>query len=161
MSRYGDHPDKSVHLELFPDIPDDWRADGEFVDNWEVYRNVRRVVTGALEIERAAKRIGSSLEAAPVIHVGNLAAYQDFVSSHVDFAEICITSAVTLVAGEGPEDAFRLPDVPGIAVEPRRAEGAKCARSWRITTDVGSDPAYPDLSARDAAAMREIDGPAP
>jgi isoleucyl-tRNA synthetase len=47
--------------------------------------------------------------------------------------------------------------VAGVGVVPRKAEGTKCARSWRITTDVGSDPDYPDLSARDAAAVREFD----
>jgi isoleucyl-tRNA synthetase len=156
LARYPSE-DGSVHVETFIDIPAAWRADGELIDNWEVYRNVRRVVTGALEIERAAKRIGSSLEAAPIIHVSNLAAYKDFVAHNVDFAELCITSAVTLVAGDGPADAFRLPSIPDIAVVPGRAEGRKCARSWRITTDVGSDPAYPELSARDAAAMREIE----
>jgi isoleucyl-tRNA synthetase len=156
LARYPSE-DGSVHIETFVDIPAEWRAEGELIDNWEVYRNVRRVVTGALEIERAAKRIGSSLEAAPIIHVANLAAYKDFVAQKVDFAELCITSAVTLVAGDGPVDAFRLPNIPDIAVVPARAEGRKCARSWRITTDVGSDPAYPELSARDAAAMREIE----
>jgi isoleucyl-tRNA synthetase len=156
LDRYPSE-DGSVHVETFVDIPAAWRADGELIDNWEVYRNVRRVVTGALEIERAAKRIGSSLEAAPVIHVANLAAYKNFVTQNVDFAELCITSAVTLVAGDGPADAFRLPNIPDIAVVPARAEGRKCARSWRITTDVGSDPDYPELSARDAAAMREIE----
>ncbi|MEO8651733.1 MAG: isoleucine--tRNA ligase [Hyphomicrobiaceae bacterium] len=156
LDRYPSE-DGSVHVETFPDIPATWRAEGELVDNWEVYRNFRRVVTGALEIERAAKRIGSSLEAAPVIHVANLAAYNDFVAHNVDFAELCITSAVTLVAGDGPADAFRLPNIPDIAVVPARAEGRKCARSWRITSDVGSDPAYPELSARDAAAMSEIE----
>ena len=73
-----------------------------------------------------------------------------------DFAEICITSAITVVAGEGPAEAFRLPNVASVSVEPKVAEGTKCARSWRITTDVGSDPDYPDVSARDAAALREI-----
>ncbi len=156
LTRYPSE-DGSVHVETFEAIPAEWVLDGETVDNFDVYRNVRRVVTGALEIERAAKRIGSSLEAAPVIHVANLATYKDFVASGVDFAELCITSGITLAPGDGPVDAFRLPDVPGIAVVPARAEGRKCARSWRITADVGSDPAYPDLSARDAAAMREID----
>ena len=33
----------------------------------------------------------------------------------------------------------------------------KCARSWRRVPDVGSDPAYPDLSARDADAVRYWD----
>ena len=156
LTRYPSE-DGSVHVEVFPAIPSEWMLEGEAVDNFEVYRNVRRVVTGALEIERAAKRIGSSLESAPVIHVANLAIYKSFIASGVDFAELCITSGITLAAGDGPADAFRLPDVQGIAVVPARADGKKCARSWRITADVGSDPAYPDLSARDAAAMREID----
>ncbi|MEZ5852920.1 MAG: isoleucine--tRNA ligase [Hyphomicrobiaceae bacterium] len=158
LARYGNDDTRSVHLEVFPTIPQDWRAEGELVDNWEVYRDVRRVVTGALEIERAAKRIGSSLEAAPVIYVANLAMLKSFETASIDFAELCITSAATLAAGDGPADAFRLPDVAGIAVVPKPAEGTRCARSWRFTTDVGSDPAYPELSARDAAAMREIDG---
>jgi isoleucyl-tRNA synthetase len=72
-------------------------------------------------------------------------------------AEICITSGIQIVEGEAPDGAFTLPEMASIAVVPARAEGRKCARSWRITTDVGSDPAYPELSARDAAAMREIE----
>ena len=59
-------------------------------------------------------------------------------------------------AAEGPAEAFRLADVAKVSVEPKLAEGQKCARSWRITTDVGSDPTYPDVSARDAAALREL-----
>ncbi|MXN51092.1 isoleucine--tRNA ligase [Shinella sp. AETb1-6] len=143
----------SVHLEQFPDVPAEWRNDA-LEAKWEKIRAVRSVVTGALEIERREKRIGASLEAAPVVYIADpelLAALEG-----QDFAEICITSAITLVAGEGPADAFRLAEVPKISVEPKLAEGLKCARSWRITTDVGSDPEYPDVSARDAAALREI-----
>ncbi|MCY1285285.1 hypothetical protein D9M70_342160 [compost metagenome] len=73
-----------------------------------------------------------------------------------DFAEICITSGIVIEAAEGPADAFRLADVAKVSVVPKLAEGQKCARSWRITTDVGSDPIYPDVSARDAAALREL-----
>lgn len=143
----------SVHLEQFPQIPAEWRNDA-LEAKWEKIRAVRTVVTGALEIERREKRIGSSLEAAPVVHVNDPALLAALEGE--DFAEICITSAITLVAGEGPADAFRLADVAGVSVEPKLAEGKKCARSWRITTDVGSDPDYPDVSARDAAALREI-----
>jgi isoleucyl-tRNA synthetase len=75
----------------------------------------------------------------------------------VDFAEVCITSSIEVIDGETPEGAFTLPDVPGVGVVPRMAAGTKCARSWRFTDDVGSDPDYPELSARDAAAMREFD----
>ncbi len=144
---------ESVHLEQFPVIPPDW-ANEPVAEKWRKVRTVRRAVTGALEIERKDKRIGSSLEAAPVVHVADpelLAALEG-----LDFAEICITSGISVVAGEGPAEAFRLDDGTKVAVEPKLAEGRKCARSWKITTDVGSDPDYPDVSARDAQALREL-----
>jgi isoleucyl-tRNA synthetase len=142
----------SVHLEVFPAIPASWRDDA-LAARWALVRDARSVVTGALEIERAAKRIGSSLEAAPVVHVADAALRAALEA--VDFAEVCITSGVTITDASAPDEAFRLSEVPGVAVMPALAVGQKCQRSWRITTDVGSDPAYPDVSARDAAAMRE------
>jgi isoleucyl-tRNA synthetase len=115
---------------------------------------VRRVVTGALEIERREKRIGSSLEAAPVVHITDPALVEAVGDS--DFAEICITSGVRIETGEGPDTAFRIDDVKAVSVLPALAQGDKCARSWRITDDVGSDPEFPDVSARDAAALHEL-----
>jgi isoleucyl-tRNA synthetase len=144
----------SVHLEAFPAVPSSWR-DEALARKWERLRNLRRVVTGALEIERAAKRIGSSLEAAPRIYVADADLFA--TAADIDLAELCITSAATLVEGAGPASAFRLDDVPGVAVEPRRAEGRKCARSWKISPQIGSDPQYPDVTPRDAQALREWD----
>jgi isoleucyl-tRNA synthetase len=153
LSRY---PSKggSVHLEMFPDIPAAWRDDA-LEEKWRKVRLVRRVVTGALEIARAQKLIGSSLEAAPMVFVSNPELFSAL--SGVDLAEICITSAATLLESEGPAAAFRLDEVAGVAVEVRLAEGRKCARSWKILPSVGSDPDYPDVSPRDAKALREWD----
>ena len=75
----------------------------------------------------------------------------------LDLAEIAITSAASLMAGEGPAEAFRLEDVPGVAVVFNRAEGKKCARSWKILPEVGTDPEFPTLSLRDATAVRQFD----
>ncbi|WP_058320537.1 isoleucine--tRNA ligase [Sinorhizobium sp. GL28] len=143
----------SVHLEQFPAIPAEWKNDA-LEAKWDKIRTVRTVVTGALEIERKDKRIGSSLEAAPVVYVADPELLKALEGQ--DFAEICITSGIVIEAAEGPAEAFRLADVAKVSVEPKLAEGQKCARSWRITTDVGSDPTYPDVSARDAAALREL-----
>jgi isoleucyl-tRNA synthetase len=131
-----------------------WRDD-ELADKWRRIRNVRRVVTGALELERAQKRIGSSLEAAPIVHVADADLFAALVDA--DLAEICITSAATLVEGEGPSDVFRLDDVRGVSVLPHRAQGRKCARSWKVSESVGEDPDYPDVTPRDAQALREWD----
>ncbi len=146
--------DGSVHLELFPEVPPSWRDD-KLAEKWRKVRMVRRAVTGALEIERAGKRIGSSLEADPFVHVSSPELFEAMLG--IDLAEICITSAATLVQGEGPADAFRLPDVPGVAVVTKRAGGRKCARSWKISPAVGNDPQYPDVTPRDAQALREWD----
>jgi isoleucyl-tRNA synthetase len=153
LSRFGaDAP--SVHLQVFPDIPASWR-DEALAETWRKVKLVRRVVTGALELERAGKRIGSSLEAAPIVHVSDPELFAALVD--VDLAEICITSAAVLVEGDGPANAFRLDDVRGVAVEPTLAEGKKCARSWKVLTNIGADPDYPDVSPRDAQALREWD----
>jgi isoleucyl-tRNA synthetase len=151
LSRYSDAI--SVHLESFPQIPPDWR-DAALAEKWEKVRRVRAVVTGALEIERGQKRIGSSLEAAPAVYISDA----DLASAldGVDFAEVCITSDIAVEAGDGPADAFRLSEVPGVAVVPARAPGRKCARSWKISPQVGSDPEFPDVTPRDAQALREL-----
>jgi len=150
LARYPEA--QSVHLEPFPDVPTAWR-DEALAEKWRKLRNIRRVVTGALELERAAKRVGSSLEAAPVVHVADPDLFA--VAVDADLAELCITSAAQLVEGQGPAEAFRLDDVRGVAVEPRRAEGKKCARSWKISPAVGADPHFPDVTPRDAQALRE------
>jgi isoleucyl-tRNA synthetase len=143
----------SVHLEQFPTIPTEWNNDA-VAEKWKKIRQVRRAVTGALEIERKDKRIGSSLEAAPIVYIADAGLFSAL--EDVDFAEVCITSDITVTLGEGPADAFRVDDVGEVSVVPALAEGTKCARSWRITKDVGSDPHHPDVSARDAAALREL-----
>lgn len=150
------HPEEtgSVHLRQFPAIAAEWR-DETLAEKWRRVRSVRRVVTGALEIERREKRIGSSLEAHPVVFIADPALKA--LCESVDFADVVITSGATLEAGEGPAEAFRLDDVTGVAVVPARAAGRKCARSWKISPDVGSDPDYPDVTPRDAAALREFD----
>ena len=60
----------SVHLTALPKIPREWRDDN-LAAKWDRVREVRAVVTGALEIERANKKIGSSLEAAPEVYVSD------------------------------------------------------------------------------------------
>jgi isoleucyl-tRNA synthetase len=155
LERYPEQKtlDGSVHLELFASVPEAW-LDPELAERWSKIRKVRRVVTGALELERAAKRLGSSLEAAPQVFVSDpdlLAAL-----SGADLAEISITSAIRVESGEGPAEAVRLPEVPGVAVVPHRADGVKCARSWKYFDPATADPAYPAVTPRDAKALREL-----
>ncbi len=137
-------------LRVIPQTPAAWRNEAE-AERWAKVEAAIRVVTGALEIERRDKRIGSALEAAPRVWIADPRLLGAF--DGLDAAEVFRTSQAVLAAGQGPKDAFRLPEIPGVAVEPLRAEGRKCARSWRILPEVGADPRYPDLSLRDADAV--------
>ena len=144
---------QSVHLRVFPDVPTAWQDDA-LAEKWSRIRRVRRVVTGALEQERAEKRIGASLQAAPAVHVADealLAAVQS-----VDMAELCITSDIALLSGAGPEEAFRLEEVEGVAVVPKLAEGEKCQRCWMFLPDVGQYPEAPGCCGRCSDAVTAL-----
>jgi isoleucyl-tRNA synthetase len=149
------HPgeDSSVHLREFPKLPEDW-LDDKLAARWEKVREVRKTVTGALEIARRDKTIGASLEAAPKVYIAD----SDLAAAvrGIDMAEVSITSDIEVIESDGPADAFRIDEVRGVAVVFAKAEGNRCARSWRILPEVGTDPDYPDLSLRDAQAMREL-----
>jgi isoleucyl-tRNA synthetase len=123
----------SISLRVFPKTPDAWRNDAEAA-RWRQVQQVTSAVTGALEVERREKRIGAALEAAPRVHVAvaELAAAFD----GLDAAEVFRTSQAELVPGDGPAGAFRLPEVKGVAVEPLKADGCKCARCWRYLPEV-------------------------
>jgi len=157
LARHGDAPGRSVHLEPFPDIPREW-VDPTLGERWAELRDLRRVVTGALEVERAAKRMGSSLQAAVEVWVPERLAER---VRNLDLAGLCITSAGTVHIGSPPEDAFSLPDVPEIGVRVSPASGERCERCWRVLPEVGSQPGHADLCRRCSAVVDRLDAAAP
>ncbi|MFT5488935.1 MAG: isoleucyl-tRNA synthetase [Paracoccaceae bacterium] len=142
----------SVHLQTYPDLPAEWRDD-VLAAKWTTVRQVRRVVTGALEIERAEKRIGSSLQATPTVYLDSDTAA---VLSDLDLAEISITSDVVVDTGAAPEGAFVIDDVPGVAVLPGLADGGKCERCWQVLPEVGGDGENADICHRCVDAVANI-----
>ena len=127
---------RSIHLELFPELPAQWR-DEALAAKWETIWRVRLAVTGALEISRAAKEIGSSLEADPEVYLAR-AEYVEALRG-IDFAEVCITSDLTIKT-ERPEAALRA-----------RRDGRRRNRQARGCTRVGQMPAL-------VALFRSCDG---
>jgi len=146
---------ESVHLLVFPETPAAWR-DAALSARWEKIFNVRRVVTGALEVERREKRIGASLEAAPEVFISDKALIDAFAGE--DAADLFITSGAALVhAASGPAGAFALDDSPGIWVVPKPAPGIKCRRSWKYFDPATALPGFPDITPRDALAVKAWD----
>ena len=110
-------------------------------------------MTASLEVQRTDKVIGSSLEAAPIVYVQDDALREALAS--VDFADVCITSDLTLSKEPAPEDAFALAEDTRFAVVFAKAQGQKCQRSWKIQPDVGTYN-WPGVTKRCSDALDEL-----
>ena len=121
--------EKSVHLEDFPETPSTW-LDEDLAKKWDIIRNVRGLVTAAIELERQEKRIRSSLEAHVIINVNNKNIFQ--VIESVDFSEICITSdlEINLCKGILKEDSSL---EHSVTIKVMQAKGEKCDRCWKYS----------------------------
>lgn len=143
----------SVHLETLPEPGSDWHQE-DLHAKWEYVRQVRRVVTGALEQERAAGVIGSSLQGHPHVYVEdekNLALLEG-----VDLPELFITSRADIHVGKPSGDSFSLEEVPGVSVMVSVAEGTKCERCWQVLPEVGDDQKHPTLCKRCVVAVEGL-----
>jgi isoleucyl-tRNA synthetase len=128
---------ESVMLATWHTLPD-LAEESALVTRWTELREVRAEVTKAMEAQREAGKIGSSLQAEVEIRVGGdkhalLASLGD------DLRFVLICSKTTLVRVDGA-------DAEGVAVLP--TAHVKCARCWHWREDVGSDTAHPELCGR-------------
>jgi isoleucyl-tRNA synthetase len=145
--------EESVHLRIYPETPAEWR-DEPLAERWTKIRDIRRVVTGALELARADKKIGSGLQAKPTVYLSDERRQQ---IEGIDLEEIAITSGVTFAPGAAPSGAFALADVAGISVVVELADGGKCDRSWRVLPEVGTHTHHPTLCDRCTDAVEQLE----
>ncbi|MCA3595470.1 MAG: isoleucine--tRNA ligase [Methylobacterium sp.] len=174
------HPgiEGSIHEEGFAKVPEAWR-DEELAKKWRKIRVARKIVTEALEKKRVEKEIGSSLQASIEFFTRSETLFEALKGQ--DFAELCIVSRAAIHWYAPPLDAFKAKwsdtdsegltdhlsqneqihlvlenEVSGVVVESASDKGlVKCARSWRYFDPATANPAYPDITPRDAAAMAE------
>ena len=146
------NPDKesSINLLDIPDTPSEWRND-KLAKKWAIVRSYRRLVTSALELQRADKVIGSSLEAAPIIHITDKDALE--ILKTVPFQDICITSDIKLTDTNPPKGAYISDEIIGAAVDFKKSVGSKCERCWKILPDVGTYR-HPSTCERCSSALQ-------
>ena len=151
ITRHGDDLSKSVHLITFPSVDKNWRDD-ELALKWDKIRRLRRVITGALEVERSEKRIGSSLEADIDVYADNSSI---LAMEGINLAEISITSSGRLIEGTPLAESFIMEETPDIGVVSKIAEGVKCVRCWQVLIDVGTH-GHPDICGRCVQAVEAL-----
>ena len=118
----------SIHLEDFPKIPAKWKNE-KLSNKWENFKKIRKVVNAAMEIKRADKDIGSSLEADVQVYLSEekLKIVEDF-----DLSENFITSKAEAKKIENNNNFFTLDEIKDVKVAVKKAEGKKCPRCWKI-----------------------------
>ncbi len=115
--------------------------DGIIYQDYERLRLIRNEVNKALEIQRANKTIGSSLEALVVVQAGK----QDYgllEKYKSTLTELFIVSQVELKEGADP-----------LNVQIHKAQGEKCERCWNYSDSVGKDAQHPALCERCVEAI--------
>jgi isoleucyl-tRNA synthetase len=122
----------SIHGQLFEVVPAAWH-NNSLNEKWQKIRQLRKVMTSALEIERAAKTIGSSLQAHMAVYVDS---HNAQLLKDIDLDELAITSSSVMVVAQPPAGAVTLDEIQGIGVVVTSAEGGKCARCWRVLPEV-------------------------
>jgi isoleucyl-tRNA synthetase len=139
----------SVHLALLPKpsgvaVSEDQQAE------WKLLMDLRSDALG--QLDKLTRQIGKykALDAEVVYHVDDDATRRKLQAYGVDLADM-VGCGFHSFAEKGPAG-------PAVVVEvlDRREKYAACARSWKRRPDVGADAEYPDLTLRDAAAVRAI-----
>jgi isoleucyl-tRNA synthetase len=128
--------DDSVFFHTWHKLPEAKLAPSE-LKSWEEVRQFRDMVSKAIEEKRAAKELGSSLEAEVDIHApGPL--YHSLERLGNDLRFVLLTSRATL---------HRKEEAPA-SVKVAPSAHPKCERCWHYRDDVGSDPAHPTICGR-------------
>ena len=98
-----------------------------------IFKQVRKVITGAIEIKRANKIIRSSLEASVFIYASS-----EIISNlkKIDLAEIAITSSASIIESSDFTVGFSIDEVDSVSIDIKKASGSKCNRCWKIVEEV-------------------------
>tara|TARA_Y100001960_G_C14182708_1_gene591071 strand:- start:121 stop:606 length:486 start_codon:yes stop_codon:yes gene_type:complete len=125
----------SIHLQDFLKTNEKFKNNAIEI-KWEKIKNIRRVITGALEIKRADKTIGSSLESHLEIYLSK--EYKKY-SNNIDLSEIAITSSAKIFEFKENSPGFKINEIDGISVDIKKAEGSKCHRCWKFNKEINSN----------------------
>lgn len=127
----------------------------EMTANWDLFFTIKEIIGRVSEPLRKEGAIGHSLDTKVVAYASEdirkkLEALEDLTSAS-------LTSQFSLDdIASAPNDAVRNPEIPDIALMVSKAEGQKCARCWKYSTDVGSNTDHIDVCVRCAEVLKTL-----
>ena len=126
---------ESVFLNDMPAYDEAFAKENEaLIAKWDEMLAARDDVMKALELARANKMIGKSLDAKVTVYTENPDIYKSLSDFAGELTTVYITSGAEVVLGAAPEGAFT-ETATGIAVVVANADGHKCDRCWSYSTE--------------------------
>lgn len=136
----------SVHLALLPERSGAVVSD-EQREEWKLLMDLRN--QALLQLDALKKEVGlnKALDAEVIYEVDDDKIRQQLQAYGADLEDMVGAGHHAFAEKGAGHPAVR------VKVVDRRETYPACARSWKRRPDVGENPAYPDLSLRDAAAV--------
>ena len=137
---------RSVFLNSMPAY-DEALTFADVMEPWNKLFEMRDDVMKSLELARAEKLVGKSLEAKVTIYTKDADMLALLKSFGKDLNTVFIVSGVTLVEGDAPAGAH-VEGTSGVGVLVENADGCKCDRCWSYSTQGEQDADGGFLCAR-------------
>jgi isoleucyl-tRNA synthetase len=126
QSRMGSNT--SIHNENFCSIDETWIRN-DLDESWSFYKKLKRLINGAIEVERKNKTIGSSLEASVILFINDDKKINLVNNEMVE--QVSIVSKIEIKKEDSPQNCYTLDDDKSIGVLVSRVDGQKCERCWK------------------------------
>jgi isoleucyl-tRNA synthetase len=149
----GGESEESVFLSDFPEV-DKKYLDNEFEKKWDDLFVLRDEVNKALEIKRAERFIGNSLEAKVILYLPESkdpepeAVQGELITRYKDFLPTFFIVSAVEITDTRPEVSYKSTEIEGLEIKVERASGGKCQRCWNWGESVGRFADAPEICER-------------
>jgi isoleucyl-tRNA synthetase len=137
--------EKSVFLSSFPEVHEQY-YDQDLETRWGGLFLLRNEVNKSLEMRRAEKFIGNSLEAKVILTVPDK--YKNILSTYSDFLPTFFIVSAVEISDTTRADSYKSAEIDGLEITVERAPGSKCQRCWNWSDSVGTFEHAPELCER-------------
>lgn len=142
---WAENIEESVFLAQFPEFNEKYYDQG-LEERWHELFLLRNEVNKALEIRRAEKFIGNSLEAKIILSLSKK--YKDILSQYSDFLPTFLIVSSVEISDSPRGDSYKSDEIEGLEITVEKAPGAKCQRCWNRSEFVGTFDNAPEICER-------------
>ncbi|MGL5412135.1 isoleucine--tRNA ligase [Cetobacterium sp.] len=135
-------------------VNNDQYLNDELDTKWEEIVKLRKDVNKTLELARQGenKIIGNSLDAKVILSTDN-AELARFLEDNKEILEEVFIVSQLVIANEKDDSFVKGEEQEALFVKVEHADGEKCERCWKYSTELGTNPEHPTVCPRCTSAL--------